>query len=113
MELSERDVKNLMAEVGLKESVDLEQLRRQEQGVRRRNPDRPGSAASKRAKSGPGRSAPRAASQPDPLQTSFGYLDGRKPESRGKRPSGGGGRSAPAGWMGQGNGSSGKPRRGK
>ena len=113
MELSERDVKNLMAEVGLKESVDLEQLRRQEQGVRRRNPDRPGAAASKRAKSGPGRSAPRAASQPDPLQTSFGYLDGRKPESRGKRPSGGGGRSAPAGWMGQGNGSSGKPRRGK
>lgn len=113
MELPEREVKNLMAEVGLKESVDLEQLRRQEQGVRRRNPDRPGAAASKRAKSGPGRAAPRASSQPDPMQTSFGYLDGRKPETRAKRPTGGGGRSAPANWMGQGNGPSGKPRRRK
>ena len=104
IELGDRDVKALMALVGMKDPGRAVQ-ERQEVQTRRRSPDRGGAGkkrpslpAAGRASSSPGRS-PRSVSQPDPMQTSFGYMDGRGAGRGGK---GGGGRSAPGGWMGQG-----------
>jgi 23S rRNA pseudouridine2605 synthase len=107
IELGDRDIKALMAMVGMKDPGRAIQ-ERQEVQTRRRSPDR-GGAGKKRPSlpAGPARaSAPRRSprsstqqQQPDPMQTSFGYMDGRGASRGGK---GGGGRSAPGGWMGQG-----------
>ncbi len=110
IELGERDIKALMALVGMKDNSRVEQQQRVQEQARRRSPDR-GAVGKKRPElaqsAGSRRSAPRAA-QPDPMQTSFGYLDGRGAARRGTPKSGGGGRSAPAGWMGSGKGGAGK-----
>lgn len=101
IELGERDIKALMAMVGMKDPGRAVQ-ERQEVQTRRRSPDR-GGAVKKRPSlpaAAPSRAprAPRSQAQPDPMQTSFGYMDGRGASRGGK----GGGRSAPVGWMGQG-----------
>ena len=105
IELGDRDIKALMGMVGMKDPGRAIQ-ERQEVQTRRRSPDR-GGAGKKRPSlpAAPARtSAPRRSvrsstqQQPDPMQTSFGYMDGRGASRGGK----GGGRSAPGGWMGQG-----------
>lgn len=98
MELGDRDIKALMDMVGMQDTRQMEQIRRQEQQNRRRSPDR--AMAGRKKVTAPGRPAATSARspQPDPMQTSFGYLDGSA-RKRGKGASSG--RSAPQGWMGQ------------